>query len=75
MSYEVYIDVTHHPRDRDDTGVEERKDSHASRWVTFSDEPTDKERAAAVVAALREYADILVSEYELDLRVSEDNNQ
>ena len=51
MSYEVYIDVTHHPRDRDDKGVEERKDSHASRWVTFSDEPTDKERAAAVVAA------------------------
>lgn len=55
MSYEVYIDVRHHPRHLEDW---EQKLTSADRWVEpETTDPTDAERMRAVVASLRSMAD------------------
>lgn len=62
MSYEVYVDVRHHPRHLEDW---ERKLSTADRWTEPKDaEPSDAERMRAVCNSLREMADA----YDPDVR-------
>lgn len=64
MSYEVYVDVRHHPRHLDDW---ERKLSAADRWSEPVDvEPSDAERMRAVCNSLRSMADA----YDPDVRCS-----
>lgn len=64
MSYEVYIDVKHHPRHLEDF---ERKVSDCGRFVEPQDsDPTDAERMRTVCAALRDMADT----YDPDVRCS-----
>lgn len=56
MSYEVYIDVRHHPRHLDDF---ERKLTTADRWVEPEGaDPSDAERMRAVCRSLRGLADL-----------------
>lgn len=55
MSYEVYIDVTHHPRHLDG---DKHKLSYAGRWADpDGTDPIDHERLRTVAAALRSMAD------------------
>ena len=62
MSYEVYIDVEHHPKHWDGDG---RKVTSADRWVEPEGyDPSDAERMRAVVRSLRSMAD----EYDPDVR-------
>lgn len=57
MSYEVYIDVRHHPRHLDDN---EEHLSDCGRFVEPSSaNPTEPEKMRTVVAALRDMADHL----------------
>lgn len=64
MSYEVYIDVRHHPRHLDD---DEHTLSDCGRFTNPIDAcPTDAERLRTVVAALRDMADM----YDPDMRCS-----
>jgi hypothetical protein len=55
MSYEVYIDVRHHPRHLEDW---EQRLSTADRWTKPEDtEPSSAERMRAVCNSLRAMAD------------------
>ena len=62
MSYEVYIDVRHHPRHLDEW---EQKLTDAGKFVEpEGTDPSDADRMRTVVAALRDMAD----KYDPDLR-------
>jgi len=55
MSYEIYLDVRHHPRHLE---YDERKNTSCTRYVEpDKSDPTDAERMRAVVNFLRETAD------------------